>query len=201
MRWYRSIPNRACCRHKRRPAWRRLRLGRASRHTSLQPLPHPAAFVPSCRVSSPSPLPQLQPLSGSKLLEACSNVAVPHTDKVKSEPVRFCVHGDRSDGTCSTLDHAAAVCLSARRPSPARSLSPLRSRGSWKPSLALGPPVLAAHSRCDAHSLRRDGTLSTGDRHRSVPDSAMATRWSAEANLLLESCCHASPHPSIHDIS
>ena len=98
---------------------------------------------------------------------------------------------------------AAAVCLSARRPSPARTLSPLRSRGSWKPSLALGPPVLAAHSRCDAHSLRRDasGTLSTGDRHRSVPDSAVARGGSAEASLPLESCCYFPPiHPRMQYI-
>ena len=113
--------------------------------------------------------------------------------------VRSTPHVDRlsCQGCCTfTSDHAAAVCLSARRPSPARSLSPLRSRGSWKPSLALGPPVLAAHSRCDAHSLRRDGTLSTGDRHRSVPDSAVARGGSTEASLPLESCCYFPPiHP------
>jgi hypothetical protein len=86
-------------------------------------------------------------------------------------------------------------------PTPALSLSPLRSRGSRKPSLALGPPVLAAHSRCDAHSLRRDGTLSTGDRHRSVPNSAVARGGSAEASLPLESCCYFPPiHPQMQYI-
>jgi hypothetical protein len=75
-----------------------------------------------------------------------SRLVVRSTPHIDLSPVKAAAHSRQ--GCCS-------VCLSARRPAPALYLSPLRSRGSWKPSLVLDPPFLAALSVCTANSPRR----------------------------------------------